>query len=139
MEFLILGPIEVRSASGAIALGGIKPRAVLAILLLHANEPVSADRLALALWGEDAPGGAVKTVQVHVSRLRKALGAPERLVTTPVGYQLRVRAGELDADRFESLAADGRRALTAGQFERAATMLREALSMWRGPPLEDMA
>jgi len=70
MDFSILGPIEVRNASATLALGGIKPRAVLAVLLLHANEPVSAERLALALWGEDAPGGAVKTVQVHVSRLR---------------------------------------------------------------------
>ena len=57
-----------------VALGGTKPRALLAVLLLHANEPVSAERLAVALWGEDAPAGAVKTVQVHVSRLRKALG-----------------------------------------------------------------
>ena len=74
MEFRILGPLEVRGELGAVALGGIKPRAVLAVLLLHANEPVSAERLALALWGEDAPAGAVKTVQVYVSRLRKALG-----------------------------------------------------------------
>jgi hypothetical protein len=70
MEFRILGPLEVNGEHGAVALGGIKPRAVLAVLLLHANEPVSADRLALALWGEDAPAGAVKTVQVHASRLR---------------------------------------------------------------------
>ena len=74
MQFRILGPLEVHGDHGSVALGGAKPRAVLAVLLLHANEPVSAERLALALWGEDAPGGAVKTVQVHVSRLRKALG-----------------------------------------------------------------
>ena len=77
MDFQILGPLEVRSERGAVGLGGLKPRAVLAVLLLHANEPVSAERLAVALWGEDAPAGAVKTVQVHVSRLRKALGDPE--------------------------------------------------------------
>lgn len=74
MKFGILGPLEVSNEGGAVALGGVKPRAVLAVLLLHANEPVSPERLALALWGEDAPTGAVKTVQVHVSRLRKALG-----------------------------------------------------------------
>ena len=74
MEFKILGPFEVSNERGAVALGGAKSRAVLAVLLLNANEPVSAERLALALWGEDAPAGAVKAVQVHVSRLRKALG-----------------------------------------------------------------
>ena len=77
MNFQILGPLEVRSERGAVGLEGLKPRAVLAVLLLHANEPVSAERLAVALWGEDAPAGAVKTVQVHVSRLRKALGDPD--------------------------------------------------------------
>ncbi len=139
MEFRILGPLEVRNEGGAVALGGIKPRVVLAVLLLHANEPVSADRLALALWGEDAHSGAVKTVQVHVSRLRKALGDPGRVATTPVGYQLRVGTGELDADRFDLLVEEGRRALAAGEVTRAATVLREALSLWRGPPLEDVA
>lgn len=139
MEFRILGPLEVRNERGALALGGIKPRAVLAVLLLHANEPVSAERLALALWGEDAPAGALKTVQVHVSRLRKALEDPERIATTPVGYRLRVRAGELDADRFDLLVEDGRRALAAGRVGYAASVLREALSLWRGPPLEDVA
>ena len=73
MRFQILGPVEVHGEHGPLALGGPKPRTLLAVLLLHANEPVSAERLALALWGEDAPGGAVKTVQVHVSRLRRAL------------------------------------------------------------------
>src|SRR3712207_8948704 len=74
MDFRILGPLEVRGEGGPLALGGTKPRAVLAVLLVHANEPVSAEQMAVALWGQDAPAGAVKTVQVHVSRLRKALG-----------------------------------------------------------------
>src|SRR3954452_16667769 len=90
MESRILGPLEVRAEQGPLSLGRIKPRAVLAVLLLNANEPVSAERLALALWGEDAPTGAVKTVQVHVSRLRKVLGDEQALVTTPGGYCLRV-------------------------------------------------
>src|SRR5436190_13696840 len=98
MEFSILGPLEVRADGRALALGGVKPRAVLAVLVLHANQPVSAERLALALWGEDAPAGAVKTVQVHVSRLRRALGDAGVLATTPAGYQLRVRPGERDAE-----------------------------------------
>jgi DNA-binding SARP family transcriptional activator len=122
-----------------VALGGIKPRAVLAVLLLHANEPVSAERLAVALWGEEAASGAVKTVQVHISRLRKALGDPDRVTTTPVGYCLRVGPGELDAERFELLVQDGRRALAAGEAERAAAVLRGALGLWRGRALEDVA
>src|SRR3954471_2080934 len=101
MEFRILGPLEVRGERGALALGGSKPRAVLAVLLLHPNEPVSADRLALALWGDDAPAGAAKTVQVHVSRLRKALGDPALVETTHAGYRLHVALDELDAERFE--------------------------------------
>jgi DNA-binding SARP family transcriptional activator len=138
MEFRILGPLEVRGERGAVALVGIKPRVVLAVLLLHPNEPVSAERLALALWGEEAPAGATKTVHVYVSRLRKALGDPEAIETTPAGYRLRVRADELDAERFERGVEAGRLALGAGQPERAAVLLREALELWRGPPLAEL-
>ena len=138
MEFLILGPIEVRNGSGRVAVSG-RPLAVLAVLLLHPNEPVSVDRLALALWGEDAPGGVVKTVQMNVSRLRSALGDPDAVSTTPAGYCLRVRPGELDADRFEGLVEDARRALSDGQPEGAAATLREALELWRGPALAELA
>ena len=108
-------------------LGGLKPRALLAVLALYANEPVSVERLAVALWGEDAPPSAVKTVQVYVARLRKALDDPEVLVTTPPGYRLRVRRGELDVERFERLVADGRRALAAG---RAKTPPRSCARRW---------
>jgi DNA-binding SARP family transcriptional activator len=139
MRFLILGPLEVRGEKGAVVLGGIKLRAVLAVLLLHANEAVSAERLALALWGDQAPGGATKTVQVHIWRLRKTLGDPDLIATTPAGYCLRVRRDELDAARFEGLVEDGRRALAGGQFEHAATVLREALALWRGPALAELA
>src|SRR3954470_23121619 len=130
MEFSILGPIEARRDGHGVALGGVKPRALLALLLLHANEPVSAERLALALWGEDAASGAVKTVQVHVSRLRRALGDPDLLTTTPAGYRLRVRPGELDAERFDQQVADGRVALAAGDPVLAAAVLRGALELW---------
>ncbi len=138
MHFQILGPIAVRNGSGDIALGGNKPRAVLAVLLLNPNQPVSAERLALALWGEDAPGGAVKTVQVHVSRLRKALGDPDVLTTTQAGYHLRVREGELDAERFESLVEEARQAMADGQVDSAAAILRMALALWRGPALAEL-
>src|SRR3954451_4660424 len=138
MRFLLLGSLEVHGEHGAVRLGGVKPRAVLAMLLLHANEPVSAERLALALWGEDAPDGAVKTVHVHVWRLRKALGDPGLITTTPAGYCLRVRPDDLDAASFERLLEDGRQALADGRAERAATLLRQALALWRGPPLADL-
>ena len=139
MEFSILGPLEVRADDHAVALGGIKPRALLAVLILHANEPVSAERLALALWGEDAPAGTRKRVQVNVSRLRKAFGDPDLIVTTPAGYRLRVREGELDAERFETLVAEGRHALAADEADQAGAVLREALGLWRGAPLADLA
>jgi predicted ATPase/DNA-binding SARP family transcriptional activator len=122
-----------------VALGGIKPRAVLAVLLLHPNEPVHPEQLVLALWGEDAPARSTKTVQVYVSRLRKALRDAGTLSTTPAGYRLRVRPGELDAECFERLADDGRAALAAGQPAQAVVLLRDALALWRGPPLADLA
>src|ERR671932_1714350 len=139
MEFSILGPLEVRAGGRAVALGGTKPRALLAVLLLHANEAVSGERLALALWGEDAPAGAVKTVQVYMSRLRRALGDPDVVTTTGAGYCLRVRPGELDADRFDRLVGQGRDALAAGDAETAGAVLREGLGLWRGAPLAELA
>jgi len=138
MEFLILGPIEVRTDAGPVELGGIKPRAVLAVLLLHPNEPVSAERLALALWGEDAAEGSVKTVQVYISRLRKALGDPAAVTTTAAGYSLRVLRGELDSERFEDLVEEAREIVDA-QPEEAGALLREALALWRGPALAELA
>src|SRR3954453_9828153 len=139
MEFSILGPIEARRDGHGVALGGVKPRALLAVLLLHANEPVSAEHLALALWGEEATSGAVKRVQVHVSRLRRALDDSDLLTTTPAGYRLRVRAGELDAECFARLVSEGHEARAAGDTERTAVLLREALGLWRGPPLAEVA
>jgi DNA-binding SARP family transcriptional activator len=100
---------------------------------------VSAERLAGALWGEDAPAAAVKTVHVHVSRLRKALGDGGIVTTTPAGYQLHVQPGELDAERFEQLVEQGRRTLAAGRAGEAAAALREAESLWHGPALADLA
>jgi YVTN family beta-propeller protein len=139
MEFRILGPLEVQNDAGALALGGPLPRALLAMLLLHANQPVPVERLTGALWGEDAPLAAGRTLQVYVSRLRKALGERDRLVIGPAGYLLRVLPGELDAECFERRVADGLEAMAAGELERAASELREALSLWRGPALAELA
>ena len=104
LEFGILGPLEVRADGRTVALGGARPRAVFAVLALHANQPVSAERLAVALWGEDVPPSAVKTVQVYVARLRKALDDPDvaghhagRL--PPAGTSRRARRRALRAPR----------------------------------------
>ncbi|HEX5621835.1 MAG TPA: BTAD domain-containing putative transcriptional regulator [Solirubrobacteraceae bacterium] len=139
MEFRILGPLEVTADGRALVIAGAKPRALLAVLLLHANQPVSAERLALALWGDDASAQAVKTIQVYVSRVRKALGDPDVLYTTPAGYGLRVEPPDLDLACFERQLAAGRDALSAGNAEVAADLLRDALTLWRGEPLAEFA
>ena len=145
MDFRLLGPLEVYDDDGdQVELGGRQQRLVLAMLLLHPNEVVSVDRLIDALWGERSPASAVKNVQVHVSRLRKALEAGARGVgesskgivrTRANGYALEVAPGEVDVDRFQKLVEEGRRALARGDPEHAGTTLREALALWRGPPL----
>jgi DNA-binding SARP family transcriptional activator len=140
VDFRVLGPVEARAEGRPLALAGARQRALLAVLLLHAGEPVSRERVIADLWGERPPDGAVKTVQAVVSRLRRALGGEAaRLVSSAAGYRLRVEPDELDLSRFERLCADGRRALAAGRHERAATRLRAALGEWRGPPLADVA
>src|SRR5215212_9130542 len=138
MEFRILGPLEVRAADGEVRIRGTRPRTVLAVLLLHVNEAVSADRLASALWGEDAPPNATKTVQVYIARVRKALGDRARLTTTAGGYRLEIDPSQLDAVRFDHLLEAGRRALAAGRPADASAALREALALWRGRPLADL-
>ena len=141
MEFGVLGPLAVRTEDQEVRLGGAKQRALLAILLLHANEVVSADRLIDLLWGEAPPPSAANNLQVQVSKLRKALGrhGDARLVTRPPGYVLRVEQGEFDLAQFERLHEEGRNALVAGDAATAAARLRAALVLWRGMPLADVA
>ncbi len=134
MEFRILGPLEVVHEDRPLPLGGMKLRGLLAMLLLHANEVVSVDRLIGALWGEPPPATAVASLQNRVSELRKLLGR-EALATHPPGYLLRVEPGQLDLELFERLRAEARGA----DPEQAASKLREALALWRGPALADLA
>jgi WD40 repeat protein/DNA-binding SARP family transcriptional activator len=141
MDFRILGPLEVRTNGVRVALGGPKQRALLAILLLRADRVVSSDRLIEELWADDPPAAARHALEVHVSRLRKALGVgggESRLITRAPGYLLRVTPGELDLQRFERLLAQGRRALGGGDPDAAAGALREAEGLWRGRPLADL-
>jgi DNA-binding SARP family transcriptional activator len=140
VDFRILGPVEVRAEGRPLAVAGARQRALLAVLLLRAGEPVSREGVIADLWGERPPDGAAKTVQAVVSRLRRALGGEAaRIVTSAAGYRLRVEPDEFDLTRFERLCEDGRRALAAGRNERAAVRLRAALEEWRGPALADVA
>jgi DNA-binding SARP family transcriptional activator len=145
MDFRILGPLEVLDEGHRVALGGDKQRALLGLLLVNAGETLSTDRLIDELWGERPPATAAKTVQVHISRLRKALaagagnGSEAVVVTREHGYQLEIDPERLDAHRFERLLAEGRSELAADRPERAAPALEEALTLWRGQPLADLA
>ena len=134
----MLGSLEVTVGGRPIDLGGAKQRALLAVLVLQVNHPVSADRLIGELW-EQPPATALKSVQVYVSRLRRMLdGTSARIQTTPAGYLLAADAQHVDVLRFEALAAEGRAAL--GRDPAAASALfGEALALWRGEPLADLA
>jgi predicted ATPase/DNA-binding SARP family transcriptional activator len=138
VEFGILGPLEIRDGERTIVLGSAQQRTVLAALLLDANRPVSVDRLAEALWGEQPPSSAAAVLKNRVSQLRKLL-APTELRTEPSGYALFIEPDELDLHRFGRLVREGRDALAAGNSARAAATLAEALALWRGPALADFA
>ena len=142
LTFGILGSVEVLADRRPIALGGTKQRALLAVLILHAPEAVSAERLIEELWGEEPPASAPKMLQVLVSRLRRTLEpgrAPGRLlVTRPPGYSLQVTPDQVDVLRFEAIVA-GARTRSVTNPGQARSELHEALGMWRGAPLSDVA
>jgi DNA-binding SARP family transcriptional activator len=136
MQARILGPFLLEEGGRRIPISGIRQRAVLVSLVLHANEVVPSEQLLVDLWGEDTPRSAANSLQAAISRLRRAL--PEgRLVTRAPGYALRIFPEELDVSQFEQLVSEGREALTAGAAEQAARTLRQALSLWQGPALAD--
>ncbi|TDE32153.1 AfsR/SARP family transcriptional regulator, partial [Nonomuraea mesophila] len=139
MQFGILGPLVVRSPDGdEVAAGGPRPRALLALLLLDAGRLVGVDRLIDGQYGDRPPAGAANAVQAQVSRLRRRL--PAGLIEFHgSGYRLAISPDDVDAHRFERLAREGRRLLAAGRPSPAAAVLREALDLWRGPALADVA
>ena len=139
--FRILGPLEVRVGDRAVALGGPKPRAVLAMLLLRAGEVVTTDALIEGLWGERPPATARGTIQVYVSQLRRALADADAddaaIETAGAGYVARVAPGALDLARFDARVAEGRAALDGDDAAGASEAYAEALALWRGPALAD--
>jgi DNA-binding SARP family transcriptional activator len=136
VRFGVLGPLEVSGQDGPLSLGGPKQRIVLAHLVLGANKVVSAERLIDALWGEDLPEDPRSTLQVYVSRLRSVLGS-ENVEARAPGYLLRAEREEVDALRFEDLLGEAR---SNGDEPRATDrILTEALALWRGPALSDLA
>jgi DNA-binding SARP family transcriptional activator len=141
IDYRLLGPLEVGIDGRVLDIGGQKQRVLLTVLVLSANQPVSRDVLVDRLWGERPPAGAQHTLEVYISRLRKALepaaGGPV-VLTRPGAYVLRAAGERIDIRRFERLVGEGRRARAAGAPDRAAADLREALALWRGAPLADV-
>ncbi|WP_277751101.1 BTAD domain-containing putative transcriptional regulator [Streptomyces hoynatensis] len=138
MQVGILGPLQVGPTQGRpLAIGGARLRALLIRLALDAGCPVRVEALADAVWGEAVPADQANALQSLVSRLRRALPRPDVIVSEPGGYRLAVPPEAVDAFRFEQLAAQGHRALAAGEAAQAAGLLREALALWRGPALAD--
>ncbi len=140
LEFRILGPLDVLAGGQPLPLGGPKQRSLLALLLVHAGEVVSRDRILDELWPEDA-GSAEPKLHVSVSRLRKLLarGDEQAVVRGPHGYGLAIEDDQLDARRFERLVVAGRAALAEGDQGGARSFLADALALWRGPALADLA
>jgi predicted ATPase/DNA-binding SARP family transcriptional activator len=140
VEFRILGSIEVSDGGLIKDLGGLRERTLLARLLLSAGQVVSADRLADDLWAGQPPPHWMATLRVYISRLRRALGSGSAAVAThPPGYRIELGEAELDAHRFDGLVAAAGADMDAGRPETAAARLREALALWRGPALSDVA
>jgi len=144
IDFLVLGPLEARRRQRSLRLGSIKHRMLLAKLLLHPNQVVSTDELIDTVWGEEPPPTVRQSLQNHVAALRKAIEPgcappPRMLVTRDPGYLLEIDPEQLDLHRFQRLVGQGRRALAEGDAATAASVLEEALSLWRGPVLADVA
>jgi predicted ATPase/DNA-binding SARP family transcriptional activator len=138
-DFAVLGPLHVSGPHGTVELKAPKQRALLAVLLLaYRDDSVSPARLIDELWGDAPPATAAKALQVHLSKLRSALGPEQPIVTRPAGYAVRLEPEQLDLARFEALSARANAARQAGDAETAARTWREALALFRGPPLADV-
>ena len=140
LRFDILGPLAASWDGEALAFGGARQRALLAILLVNASEMVSTERLVDQLFDGSRSAGSVNAVHVAVSRLRRALrdDGAEMLRTCRGGYVLELAPGQLDATAFERSLEEGRSLLARGEPAAASARLRAGLALWRGPPLADL-
>ena len=138
-ELRFLGPVQAVRAGRDVPLGGPRQRAVLALLALDAGRVVPAGRLVEEVWRGRPPPGAAKTLRSYVSRLRSALAPEVPVVARGGGYALSADPGQLDVRRFERLVAEGQAALGGGEAAAAGNRFREALALWRGPALADVA
>ena len=139
LEFRVLGPVQAVRDGRELPLGGPRRRAVLALLLVAEGRVVLAERLAEELWGDSPPPGAAGTLRSHLSRLRALTGPDAALVARGGGYALAAGPDQVDAARFERLAGAGREALEHGEAAAAAARFRQALGLWRGAALADVA
>jgi predicted ATPase/DNA-binding SARP family transcriptional activator len=135
----LLGPLEIEADGSRVDVGGSRLRALVGRLALDAGRTVSTSALVDAVWDEDRPADEVHALQSLVSRLRRSLGDAALVAQAPGGYRLALDPAAVDAHRFERLARDGAAALRAGDVDRAAAILRDALALWRGPALEGLA
>jgi DNA-binding SARP family transcriptional activator len=142
MRYQVLGPLDAQDERGAhLLLAAGKQRVVLAVLLLHANRTVSVDQLTEVLWDGHPPRTANESLFNHVARLRRALGPvlAQRIQTRRPGYAIRIHSpSELDLWQFTDLDKQARNAAADGNWQRAGTCAREALTLWRGDPLTDV-
>src|SRR5215470_17046782 len=138
LEFRVLGPVRAVRGGRELGLGGPKPRALLALLLLETGRVVPAEYLVEALWRERPPPRAAGALRVYVSRLRSLLGPEAGLVTRGGGYAVVIQPDRVDAGRFERLATAGRAALDGGEPAAAGNRFAEALGLWRGRALADV-
>jgi DNA-binding SARP family transcriptional activator len=148
MEILILGPLVLSHAGRSARLTAPKPRSVLGLLLLNADQTVQGSAFIRDLWGPSPPASAVTTLQTYILQVRKCLGrllgvsvsevAERLLVTVPGGYLLRAASSDFDRRTFDQLAVAGRRALASGDNVEASTLLSRACALWRGPALADV-
>ncbi|MEN8234143.1 MAG: AfsR/SARP family transcriptional regulator, partial [Actinomycetota bacterium] len=138
MEFRVLGPIEVEVGGEVVAVPAARQRALLALLLVHAGEVLSADRIIEDLWGEDLPSSGASALRFHVSKLRSVLGVdPSPIVTSGSGYVLEIGPESIDAGRFEERLAEALDVMRDDP-EQAGSLLSEALSLWRGEPFSGL-
>jgi DNA-binding SARP family transcriptional activator len=135
VEFRILGPVEVRGGDAELSRDGVKPRTVLAALLLSGNKLMSDEQMADVLWGPHPPATSNAQIHTYVSRLRKIVGRESTIIRRSPGYLLDIGTAHFDFAEFQSEAEQGRIALFADRYEEAAKRFRAALHLWRGPAL----